>query len=275
MAGTFYSKKASIHITALALGLAYLLGQGVSAAPATQAQAAPVSPSKIEASKLVINIPSRSLWVYSGTKIVRYFPVGLGKPGYMTPVGRYSVTSKIIDPGWEHPYLPTGKVRIAPGADNPLGTRWIGFYNYKGGEFGMHGTDRPISVGKFSSHGCVRMKIRDAEALFEMFEVGTPVEVAYETVLIRPKGHDIRIIVYPDIFKKGMPSVDHIITDIKKEHPDAKVNLEKVKTALAHPTQQPVLVGQFTDSSKSTAAETPQFLLPPLTHKESSKDSKD
>lgn len=243
MAGIHCPKK--VYAVLIALTLNLLVGLGVSAIPAVEARA-----EQIEASKIVINIPSRTLWVYVGNQIVRYFPVGLGRPGYMTPVGKYRVTKKVIDPGWEHPYLPKGKVRIAPGADNPLGTRWIGFHEDSGGEYGMHGTDRPSSVGHFSSHGCVRMKIKDAEALFEMVDVGTPVEVVYEPVLIRPKGEELRVVIFPDVFRKGMPTADRVVRNILEKYPQAKVEVEKLQAALANPRQQPVVVGQLLDSVK-------------------------
>jgi len=66
---------------------------------------------------------------------------------------------------------------IGPGADNPLGTRWMGL-NLKG--FGIHGTNVPSSIGKAASHGCVRMAKRDLEELFELVEVGDVVVIRGE-----------------------------------------------------------------------------------------------
>lgn len=193
--------------------------------------------------RLVINIPSRTLWVYSGDQIIRYFPVGVGRVGYMTPLGKFSIIRKVIDPGWENPYLPNGRVRLAPGEDNPLGTRWMGFYQNAGGEYGMHGTDNPTSVGKFSSHGCVRLKVPDAEALFELVSVGTPVEVTYQPVLIRRHGNNVRVIVYADRFKRGMPSEDAIRADIIKQYPTVRLDEQKLHSALQIPLERPVEVG--------------------------------
>jgi len=195
--------------------------------------------------RIVINIPSRTLWVYQDNAIIRYFPVGVGRPGFMTPVGHYAIISKVVDPGWENPYLPNGKVRLAPGEDNPLGTRWMGFYEKSGGEYGMHGTDNPASVGKFSSHGCVRMKVKDAEALFDLIDLGTPVEVVYQPVLIRTQGSQIRVTVYADRFKRGMPSADQIRTQILKQYPTAKVDFTQLQAAIAIPNERPIPVGSL------------------------------
>ncbi len=196
-----------------------------------------------KATKIVINIPSRNLWVYEGEKIVKWYPVGVGRSGFITPIGQYKVIRKVVNPVWEHPYKPSGAVRIGVGRNNPLGTRWIGFKQYKGGEYGIHGTDNPGSVGRFSSHGCVRMKVRDAEDLFERVDVGTPVEVVYDVALIRPHGNDIRLVVYPDHFRKGTPTVEEMREKILQQFPEAQLDLQKLAAALKHPAQKPVVVG--------------------------------
>jgi lipoprotein-anchoring transpeptidase ErfK/SrfK len=199
-----------------------------------------------EDARVVINIPSRTLWVYHGDKIARYFPVGVGRVGFMTPMGRFQVLRKVEEPGWENPYRAKGAIRIAPGEENPLGTRWIGFHRQNGGEFGIHGTDNPGSVGKFSSHGCVRMKVPDAEALFDMIDVGTPIEVVYEPVLIRRQDNRIRVIVYADRFRRGMPTVEKVTADILKQYPGAIIDSVQLQTALRTPTERPQDVASWT-----------------------------
>ena len=64
---------------------------------------------------------------------------------------------------------------IPPGKANPLGTRWIGL-SRKG--YGIHGTNNPRSIGRRASHGCIRMRNRDVEELFEMVAVGDRVEIS-------------------------------------------------------------------------------------------------
>src|SRR5262245_35163954 len=78
--------------------------------------------------RVVINIPSRTLWLFEDGELVKQYSVGLGRPGYMTPMGKYSVLKKIANPMWENPYLPPKANRAAPmGKNNPLGTRWMSF----------------------------------------------------------------------------------------------------------------------------------------------------
>ncbi len=244
MTGFRFPKLLSL-ISALIVLAAQPAAPGVSAESADKTPAASSTTDARPDTRLVINIPSRTLWVYSGDQIVRYFPVGVGRVGYMTPLGKFSIIRKVIDPGWENPYLPNGRVRLAPGEDNPLGTRWMGFYQKAGGEYGMHGTDNPASVGKFSSHGCVRLKVPDAEALFDLITVGTPVEVVYQPVLIRRQGNNVRVIVYADRFKQGMPSVDSVRADIIRQFPDVRLDDKKLRDALQSPLERPVEVGEI------------------------------
>lgn len=264
MSGSFFRKIQLVMIAALTLMTTQQAAPGVSAQSLPDdTTAQKISESLEPERRLVINIPSRTLWVYSGDQIIRYFPVGVGRVGYMTPVGKFSVIRKVIDPGWENPYLPNGRVRLAPGEDNPLGTRWIGFYQKNGGEYGMHGTDNPASVGKFSSHGCVRLKVPDAEALFELVNVGTPVEVIYEPVLIRRQGNMIRVIVYADRFRRGMPTSDQVAANILKQYPNARVEMTKLQAALRLPTERPVEVGVISEETPALGKLTPLIPVEP------------
>ena len=63
---------------------------------------------------------------------------------------------------------------MPPGKSNPLGTRWLGL-SHKG--YGIHGTNRPDSIGKNASHGCIRMRNREVEELFKLVAVGDQVEL--------------------------------------------------------------------------------------------------
>ena len=52
---------------------------------------------------------------------------------------------------------------VPPGPGNPLGTRWMGI---SAPGVGLHGTPDAASIGYSASHGCIRMRIPDAEWLF-------------------------------------------------------------------------------------------------------------
>jgi lipoprotein-anchoring transpeptidase ErfK/SrfK len=128
---------------------------------------------------IVVKTNERRLYfVLDGTRAMR-FPVGVGKSGQAwTGIAR--VEGKYVRPAWappddirrENPNLP----EVIPGGahNNPMGEAAL---TLRGGEYAIHGTNRPQSIGGFVSHGCIRMYNRDIVALYQMVQVGTPVIV--------------------------------------------------------------------------------------------------
>jgi len=90
---------------------------------------------------------------------------------------RMAGNGKIKNPAWTS--FKTGEVS-APGVENPLGSRWIGFWADGQDVIGFHGTSDVKSIGTAASHGCVRMRDRDVKALFPLVKVGTIVKVVNE-----------------------------------------------------------------------------------------------
>ncbi len=123
---------------------------------------------------IVIRRGSRKLYLYNKTKFVRRFDIAVGMSGHATPLGRYRVISKEVNPTWDPPSSPwaEGLGPIPPGPGNPLGTRWIGT---SAPAIGIHGTPQPWTVGTAASHGCIRMRIPEVEWLFPRVKVGTPI----------------------------------------------------------------------------------------------------
>jgi lipoprotein-anchoring transpeptidase ErfK/SrfK len=66
---------------------------------------------------------------------------------------------------------------MATGAENPLGSRWIGFWTDGKHQIGFHGTDQTDLIGQAVSHGCIRMRDGDIQAMFEQVAIGTVVMV--------------------------------------------------------------------------------------------------
>lgn len=132
----------------------------------------PVSP--FAEVRLVLRLGERRVYVYKKNEVMASYPVAVGKAGWETPTGNFKVMQMIKNPEWEHPW--TGEV-VPAGPDNPLGTRWIGFWTDGKNVIGFHGTPNPESIGRPASHGCVRMYDKDVQALFEKVELGTPVIV--------------------------------------------------------------------------------------------------
>ncbi len=124
---------------------------------------------------IVIHRGLNRLYLYDGVRLVRTFPVATGQAIYPTPLGRFQIVVKWVNPWW---YPPTqdawakGLKPVPPGPGNPLGTRWMGL---SAPGVGIHGTDEPWSIGHSESHGCIRMEVSSAEWLFNRVRIGTPV----------------------------------------------------------------------------------------------------
>jgi lipoprotein-anchoring transpeptidase ErfK/SrfK len=123
---------------------------------------------------VVIKRGVNSLTLYSGMRFVRSFGVATGQRQYPTPLGRFRVVVKWKNPWWYPPNSAWAKdlEPVPPGPGNPLGTRWMGISSPG---VGIHGTPQPGSIGYSVSHGCIRMRIPDAEWLFNRVTVGTTV----------------------------------------------------------------------------------------------------
>ena len=110
-------------------------------------------------------------------RLARTYTIAVGQQGLETPAGEYEINDKQVNPSWHVPNSPwagdlAGRV-IPPGPDDPIKSRWMGFYNGAG----IHGTDALWSLGTAASHGCIRMSIPDVEELFDMVPLHTPIYV--------------------------------------------------------------------------------------------------
>ena len=125
---------------------------------------------------IVIARDSHRLRLYEGDRLVREFGVATGQAEYPTPLGTFSIATMQRNPWWIPPDSEWARDAkpIPPGPGNPLGTRWMGLNQYS---VGIHATPDAASIGYSASHGCVRMRIPDAEWLFEQVDVGTPVVI--------------------------------------------------------------------------------------------------
>ena len=151
------------------------------------------APKKSETGKkIILNLASRLLTLYEGTEKVRIYPVAVGAPETPSPVGEFSISEKEVNPSWTDPKT---KITVPSGPSNPLGYRWLGLY----GNYGIHGTNAPWSIGCSVSHGCIRMYEEDVEELFESAPMGTPVEIIYDRVIMEEApDHTVSYYIYPD-----------------------------------------------------------------------------
>ncbi len=154
--------------------------------------------------KIEIDIPSRSLYFIENNKLVKRYPVAVGKASSQTPIGNFNVINKVVNPYYS-------KLKIAGGSpQNPLGSRWIGFKP----SYGIHGNNNPKSIGNFASAGCVRMFDKDVKELYEKVNVGLPVTVKYEPIKIERDmdNNNPIIVVYPDYYSK-IPNITKAVDE--------------------------------------------------------------
>lgn len=116
------------------------------------------SVSPIGTVSLTIKVAERVLEVYDNGILLKKYRIAVGKSKSPTPIGEWDVVWK--DYNWG-----TG-----------FGTRWMGL-NVPWGIYGIHGTNKPWSIGQFTSHGCIRMRNKDVEQLFEWVPIGTVVRI--------------------------------------------------------------------------------------------------
>ena len=128
---------------------------------------------------IVIKTRERRLYYVVGNGQAVRYPVGVGRPDKQW-FGHSAISGKYIKPAWSPPAEiirdnPRISRLIPSGApNNPMGAAAM---TIAGGEYAIHGTNRPGSVGGFVSYGCIRMLNSDILDLFERVAVGTPVIV--------------------------------------------------------------------------------------------------
>lgn len=134
---------------------------------------------------IVINLAELRLYYFAGGgSEPRSFPIGIGGEGKETPVGRTEIARKAIRPTWiptksEHEEDPDLPAVVGPGPDNPMGDYAL-YLGWKG--YAIHGTNKPYSIGRRDSHGCIRMYPEDIATLFKLVRPETSVTVVDQQV---------------------------------------------------------------------------------------------
>lgn len=107
---------------------------------------------------ITINTNARTLTLFKNGKVQRVYPVAVGKPSTPTPKGTFKIINKAVNPG------------------GPFGVRWLGINAMKG-NYGIHGTNNPSSIGKSISNGCIRMHNNNVLELSNIVPIGTFVKI--------------------------------------------------------------------------------------------------
>ena len=128
---------------------------------------------------IVVKTHERRLYLILDSGRAMRYPVGVGKAGRQW-AGVTRIDGKYVAPAWsppavvkrDKPSLPN----VIPGGSprNPMGAAAL---TLSGGEYAIHGTNAPGSIGGFVSYGCIRMYNQDVVDLYGRVSLGTPVMV--------------------------------------------------------------------------------------------------
>ena len=173
-------------------------------------------PPPAPAKGIVINIADQRLYLFKGEGPPLSYPIGIGRPGWVTPLGATSVVRKSDAPTWyptasalkEDPTLPGA---VPPGPENPLGTHaiYLGWPRYL-----IHGTNEPYGVGRRVSRGCIRLYPEDILRLYAQVEVGTAVRVVNASIKTGWMRGELYLEAHPPIVQESehTPVVDKPLT---------------------------------------------------------------
>jgi lipoprotein-anchoring transpeptidase ErfK/SrfK len=128
---------------------------------------------------VVVRTSERSLYYVLGNGQAVRYPVGVGRAGKQWS-GTAIINGKYLRPAWtppaevkhDKPNLPN----LIPGGSgrNPMGAAAL---TLSAGEYAIHGTNNPGSIGGYVSYGCIRMYNADILDLYGRVSFGTPVVV--------------------------------------------------------------------------------------------------
>ncbi|MGG4393518.1 L,D-transpeptidase [Paenibacillus thiaminolyticus] len=106
--------------------------------------------------RIIVDLSDRMLYLLDGNRVVRSYPVGIGKMVTRTPTGEFTIINKQYNPG------------------GPFGALWMGLSKP---HYGIHGTNDPSSIGRLVSHGCIRMYNADVLELSSYVPINTRVTI--------------------------------------------------------------------------------------------------
>jgi L,D-transpeptidase catalytic domain len=117
--------------------------------------------------RILVDLSSRRLRLYRNGRLVIQSTVAVGAPGTPTPTGRYYVNQRLVPPNPNGAY---GPAALGISAFSTVLTSWA-----EGGPIGIHGTNESWSIGRFASHGCIRLPNDVDRRVFAQTPIGTPV----------------------------------------------------------------------------------------------------
>ncbi len=212
---------------------------------------------------LVINIPEMRLYLYPtrtrpGRPVrLRTWPIGIGTKDAPSPVAAFVVTAKDKNPVWVVPAsiqrtMDEPRSVVPPGPDNPLGRYRI---RLSAGIYEIHGTDVPWSIGRLTTHGCVRLYPEHIPELYRLVRPGMPGELVYQPVKFGQEAGQVYVEVHRDLYKRFRNLEAHAFAEARQAGVASCVDAERLRAAVREQNGLPVNVtrsdGHCPDSAKS------------------------
>ena len=188
---------------------------------------------------ILINLPQRMLFHMRQGHVIQSYAVGLGRPDWPTPAGKFTVITKEENPTWDVPksiqeeMRREGKIvqqRVPPCPENPLGKHWMGL-SIRG--YGIHGTIAPTSIYQFRTHGCIRLHADDIAALFAEISTGTPGLLFYQRLMVARVEDRIFLEVHRDVYRKEPNPLEDLLAIVKTNNLEPVLDWEAAKAIIA------------------------------------------
>lgn len=209
---------------------------------------------------ILINLPQRMLYFFHQGELAFFYPVGLGRPDWQTPAGRFKIANLQENKIWVVPKSIQEEMRregkavlteVPPGPENPLGKHWIGL-SFDG--YGIHGTIAPASIYHFQSHGCIRSHPDDIARLFPQLAKGMPVNIVYAPVLLtRLEDGRVFLEVHRDVYKKSGDPLKIVQDEARSQGLADMMDWEKVQEVIRRKEGVAREVGQSSSVPKGGA----------------------
>ncbi len=151
---------------------------GMAALPSIAGTSKNPAPGDHAVGSIIIKTGKRQLLYVRGKNDIVAYPIAVGREGRKW-TGKTRISRKVRNPDWappphirkDNPRLPA---LVKAGPNNPLGVAVLVLGN---GTYGIHGTNRPGTIGTSASYGCFRMYNAHILALFNQVRIGTVVYV--------------------------------------------------------------------------------------------------
>lgn len=226
-----------------------------------------------ERTGLVLNVPEMRIYFFPPAKnneprVVRTYPVSVGRMDWSTPLGKATVASKQKDPAWRPPKsireeaAARGEILpeiVPPGPNNPLGQYALRL-SVPG--YLIHGTDKPWGIGMRVTHGCLRLYPEDSEAIYHDVPVGTQVQIVNQPVKVGWATGTLYMEVHPpldeDIARKNtLMNIALDVLDSALLKHRVPVSGSAIKRAVLEQTGMPVPISRNAVVETATGGELP------------------